>query len=852
MFALFPKAHNYETPTVAVNLNLFFPLLILPILAWAGPEWTVEPLGDRQLSIELTGAVESTRPHHHRPTTGYATVSWMNTEGSQVAAGDPIIEFDTIAVEEWAREKADEREVEVAQLTSTRGSTDRTVTALELKRQLLDSESRYLRKRIAATRVKDKARKRVLELLLEQAQRNLAAARRHCQAVSASGAAELFSERYRAEAKDRLQRAEQAMKLPEFEVDLYERATGGYARKLFGIDLEIVSIELGNELGEAGVFGELAGLEKLQTLRDSVQTGRIRDLDWHLANYRDTINDSVLRASVPGVLSFNQDLIYKIEIGSKNPNQSLAFVLQQPDLVVRLALPEDIRHLVHPTENVTLTLPALSTSFSGDLVAVGATAHKRSGGSDGRVFDCVVHPNEVPTGLRAGMTAVAIVPIALPSASLVLPKWFVADPQLPEVVLHSGTRQRIEGFAVGPYFVATAGMNEGDIVVLPASDASNNLVRVSGNIEPVDPLVLKWEVNEIHGRRSRWMYEQLLADGTAVQRGTQLAELMRLEGVEDRSTFQLAHELHENRTNLAVAKIEAENALIKSYVAWRQASLSADRSRLEYLLERYSSFERELLQAEQKQQAAILTHEQAQREANSISADRTGFVSQHQRQEVDLVAQLAAITLRREHLNSISALRARDWLIVREHENKTLDDRRQAQAARQDYSRARITYQLAVTAAVDGFRAYMRGYHERRRDETRRILYAPQDGRLFFSDRGAGVPKIGQQAQRAEAFLMPTTLEWEVELVVPPRFYDRFAIGSAVSLVVPALDHEPRRGIVTLVSPYFEVTAQAFEDALLRDVVGSLEPIFYVRVRFSLRQDEIHKVSPGLTAFLDI
>jgi len=823
--------------------------------------YTVQPLSRDFLSFTLSGKVENTKPHHHRPNLLLVPIKWVRFDGENVKQGDPIIEFDTTLLHKWHADRDATRSIAVADLQKQRRKNAEMLSDLVLKRRLLEAEQKSLLKQIAATRVKDETERKVLALQVEQAQFEVEAARKQLERLRALAAEGALGKHTVQEAEERYELAVQALRVPKVILDVFDTVTGSTRREILELDLAALELELGNDLNDSGVFGEIESLKKLDELHGSSKNAAVR-LEERLLNLVDANKENnVMVAETSGTFIHNPDIPNRLEPGVRNHICTLAFVLQSENSAVDAFVSESVRHLLNrggedaeSKLEAVLHIPAIpGSAFPAHVAAVGSVPEmSRTHGDKG--FSCRVEIDAEIEGIRPGMTVEVHVHVPVPPTTVTIPVWLIEDPLRPEVVQADGARRPIGGFVLGNRFVVARGLDAGESLLLPWDAPPASTIRLSGAIRPADYTPISWDLPVHFGSwRNPFKYRDVVPDGSVVRKGDVLAV-----AVDDGSQFEnlkceLDYQVTEADAMLGVARLNARNKLVKEFVAWRRSELLARKARINYLLERYLSYEIEETQADVAQQSAVLDLRDTERVATRAAADTTGFLSRHQKDKYALEHALGRIAWRQATLNSVAALRIRDWLNVREEEDAMLASRLEAYAGRLSYSAARAAYQVDMMRAMEVYRNAMRKHEEDSKVVTRNKLYAPRDGRVFYcswDEHNRIAP--GRRIDSPDPLLMVDGNEWLFNVEVPARFYDRMHEGDTVTFTAPALDDRPRQGTIRWIAPYFQPREAAEGEREMRGSAGIPETVFEMRIAFAATGRDAGLTTPGLTAYLDV
>jgi len=869
--------NTYPKKALSFLRRVMLPLLcVVFILAWvrrdrpaagtdpgrervrAAPElYRVATLDSGFLVLEVGGRIENKRPDPHYATVEYVPIKWVRFEGERVDVGDPLVEFDTGLVDLWKEQTLRHKVGDEAELELSRSITDKTLSELSVEKIRLQAERNVLLKQIEATRVKDNSQREILRITLDQARLGLNAATQHLARARALHGSGEFSSTYIATAEDVCEKARQAVRLAEFDIEQHDGETGATTRRGLAIDLASLELALGNELSREGVFGEIASLGKLQQLREELKTARIRFHASRLAEYDTMLASRVLAARREGVLMHSPDTPYPLEAGAKQSAVPLAYVIQENDLLLEFFLPVMARYLVRVFDGgaeghglAEVTIPALSRrTFRAAVLSLGSI-ETESKAEKAQGFKCLLRLDELDAELKSGMTIRAKLRVPVAPRTAVIPLWLVSDTRDAAVTLGDGHTVPVTGFALGSRFVVLEGLVPGDVIRAPGGKAKSRVTRLTGRLEPADALHLHLKSSRRH-HRGHVIVSEIAPDGAPVKDGDLVFKVahfamwaqMRYQDAESR--FEKA----EYETHLAISRVEAENRLIKAYVDWKKKLLAADKARLKYLVSRYGTFERAQLSANVALTNAILVLAATERTAEQATDDVSGFSSRHANRRAMAKRDAAAVAYEKAELTHFAAMRQRDWLAVRDDETEMAAARLAARTSRMAYGAAETRYRLDLVSAMQGYRSFLRDFNDRMELTRKMAVYAPRDGRIFHTKKA---PRVGEDYWSGNVLLMPTSDEWQFEVEIPSRFYGRFEVGQEISFTVPAFEMKPRTGIVKWVAPHFEQSERAAKDQFLRGMLARADPIFRIRVGFTVSPEERMHVAPGLTAFMDL
>ena len=440
---------------------------------------------------------------------------------------------------------------------------------------------------------------------------------------------------------------------------------------------------------------------------------------------------------------------------------------------------------------------------------------------------------DVVDSVRPGMSVRASVTVGVDSQYVLLPMWLMTDLRYPEVVRADGGRIPVKGYLLNSSFVVTEGVANGDLLRVPTlGGGGENRIRVSGKLEAVDPLVLEWliEVKRSWHHDSSYIYDEIVADGSMVEKGDVVARALHRFGGENEEVFQLESEKLEEEAGLSMARIEAESGLIAAYVTWQRGRMQAEKARLRYLVARYGSYELQQTRADVALSNARLGLEAARHEARDAISDDTGFLSEHSKRDAVLAQDLSEVSYRKAELTAVAALRVRDWLGVQNGERAMAELLDAARAKRQAYRTACSKYRLDLHRAARKFRSFMDRYESKKKRMESLELVAPRAGRVFYAAGLGGAPRLGAKIERREAMIMPVGRQWQFDVRIPSRLYGEFKEGDEINFALPALGQELVRGRVFSVASYFEPGTSASSDEQLRGSLGGSAPVFRVRM----------------------
>jgi len=459
------------------------------------------------------------------------------------------------------------------------------------------------------------------------------------------------------------------------------------------------------------------------------------------------------------------------------------------------------------------------------------------------------------------MTATARLNIPVGPHFVKVPKWFVRNPTQPVVAMADGRTRPVEGFVLGSVFIVTSGLQPGDVVRARSGRGRRLPLRLTGKIEPENPLHLAFSLPWHHGSHphSPFVISKLAPDGLRVKQGDFLAELdymwLNWSWEQRLATFDI--EKKENEARLAAARVEAETRLRKAYTDWKRSELAANKARISYLASFDEALEGRSIRAEVDRNVSELALRKAERDAAYVLSDDSGLASRHDRLEQELRTNLAAVSRRQLVLAHLVTLREQDWLAVAESEADMIAARLDARAARGAYSVARKTYYRDLREALHRFRRNKTQYEAVRAYIEGMKLYAPRDGRVFRYAEESDIDEdhiveLGDEWEDEDVLVMPVGTGWRFEVEVPSALYGTFEEGQKIPFTIPGFDDSERQGTITWVAPFFEQGVAAVDNLFAPDVKGLAEPVFRMRVSFDAEPEEEERIAPGLVAFVDL
>jgi len=807
-----------------------------------------------KLELTVPGRIDNRVPIGHRPSRSWMSVKWVRPEGEEVAPGDRLIVFDTDLVQLWFEQRETDIEVEELQLALSRLRTQRKLVDLRLKKADLQAKRETLDKGIAATRIKDERQLEIARLELELAEAALTDARTRLAAIRVMQDSGTVSRLAIRRAMDAYEKAFQATRLPRVKLELLEDDTGASSRHKLELDLQALQFELGNAAHKDGVFGEIAALEELQRMRERIQTHRLRRLELAQRTDREALEHNYIEASATGMLKYRRGRDGDVEPGVKLSSSSVAFVLENKEMIAYARLPERWRNLLGTwTEQApaqgraTVAVPGLGhAALAGRVLSIGTAPRRASTGAQ-KEFNCAVRLDEKDPALRVGMRVRCTFHIPLPEQAVVIPTWLVANLREPRVRLRDGTTREITGYVVGHDFVVVRGLHGGEQILAPAAGPDDGNLRLTGVVSAPEVLPVR-----VPGRHWRLEITDIVPDGSFVHKDQVVARLTTSWGNTDRDEMQVEAGGIEAESQFVIDKINAESNLVKAYVRWKKAKVAQEQTRLAHLIARYVSYAPDITRAEVQVANSRIELDSLEAQTRIRTAPfYRDIMSLNQVRSLELRLALAEIGHAKAALKRIGDFRKRDWLSVWSAQEKMRAAEQDAFAERVAYSLAREKYQLDIQRAYDRRQRELDHIERHQRQLDSETIRAPRDGRVFYAKWRRRSPTVGERLDASELFVMPLGAQRQFEIEVPVRYHGRFEIGQSVPLVVPALGRTRRQGVVRRLSHFMHGQA-AWEQRVGRGTIGEPEKVFKMTLAFELRPDEIEKGVPGITAYVDL
>lgn len=815
---------------------------------------TAAPIPDDRIELRLHGLAVNREPAAYAPPVADLPVEEVLPEGAWVEPGAPLLALSVDA----ARQRRAHRALDIRERSSRETlaghQTKQSIEQLSERRGDLERERRLLDARVEATRQRDDVEIRIADLEAQKQRQRLADAERAFRRLEALGRTGVVSRRRLEQARDDLDRAREALRVPEDHLDFLRASTGAVTRHLLELDREAATLDLGAPGHEQGVFGSIEALRRRRNLDAAVAH---RELD--LVRRRDEKErlleqDHTVRATVAGTVRYRED---GVKVGDRLPAASALFLLDEATMGFHFDLPLRWRNLVTVADpddaesgRLLVDVPQLrALRRPARIRSITAKPHHTF---RGRVYRCDVELKEPVPGLREGMRVDCALPVRVQPGAVALPSWTVTDMSDPHVVMADGARRRIRGRLIGDQFVVIEGLRAGERVrAQPRSGpASATTLRFTGIVRPRERVDLEvpWRVEII----------EMVAEGHRVKKDDIVAHLISLRGDPTVDRLEEARLQRERAAaETAIERIQADADVAEAYVAWRKAVLAVRRARLALLVERYGAFAGEVKGTVDLELARIDTRAADRQVADYDDPGARYTVSSQQVRAARLRAKQKARGELRAAIGAVAALRQRNWLTVWESREAVMAAEQEAMGARDAYSLQRARRDLRLGRALDAYQRATDAARRKVREEERLTVRAPIDGQVYYhvddwGSRGRRPLRTGRRLRTTRPFYIPRDDARQLRLELPARFHARFTVGEGVQVVLPVLGHEPVDGKVAAISRHLHVGELAAEAFQMSGVVGTLPRVFTLMVDLDLDPEQARRVPPGVTGWLEV
>lgn len=795
------------------------------------------------LWLGLRAATEHPSPVGHGAAIAWVPVAWVVEDGAAVHAGDELLRYDAVAMQEW----------------NDRDSYDLTRDDLRKRGELMRGEGdiEKLRSRIRQLQ----ARRAVVAAELEAASRtdadeigiarlqladartehaSAALRRERLERIAAAGAPVTGADLARAREEEVRTRA--AIAAPEVALELASLPAARSTVQRLRLSLADIDAQLG-ATPEEGLAAELRTAQERQAKRET-DRGQGRS-EWRRRQFEErsrVLKDPVTRAKAPGTAVLRDA---DVRVGTKlAKDASAVFVLSDGLLAARLGVPERLRPLVAVGSRLALRSPAFPGRAVVGRVETIAAAPER--GRDGVLsFPAQVRLDDAPPGLRPGMSADCQVAVDAAASAVLIPSFCLVDPAVPGVVLADGSQRRIQGWTVGGWFVALQGLAAGERVQVPAQRAAASGVRVSALVEPAvyTPVMLRsWD----------WEFLELAPEGSQVRQGDRIARLVKVDRWRSADQIRADADLNANqaRLDLAIAQLSATDERAAAQSAWVRARIERDRARLEAWVTRNAYDAVAQARTGAALASAAVAHDRAARELAASEEERAaGGISENKLREQRIALDRAAAALARARLDAAVDSLGPDWLELRRLDDAARSAGEAEQAQQALAAIAGETFRTRLASAIDRFNGTRRWIDGDLRNLADEEVRAPADGVLVYNRPDGTTPSPGQPVTTWEPFRIADGSSRRATFEVPTRLHGRIAVGDRVRLSAPGLDRPVEAAVVKVSSAFLPPASFADEVALGR-TIGAEERVFTVTVGFTPADPA--QLPPGSTVHADL
>jgi multidrug efflux pump subunit AcrA (membrane-fusion protein) len=821
-----------------------------PAAAGAAPDdaCVARELHGGRLALAIDGIIDNREPVPHSLPMPWIPIRAIAPDGGEVREGDPLVTLDAQMLEWWREDNRWGLEESRRTLALSELQGRDQLAALELRRGDLEANQRTLQAAIAATRARDEQQLAIARLAAGDANAKLDAATAAFARVDELHRAGHAEESDFAQARDARDLAEAATRQPRAELEFVEHDTASVTRQRLQLELAKVEEELHGVDGNGGVVADVRELRSRQEAQERISGEDLARREMDDRRRREVIEGPVIAARASGTVRYRDG---EVRVGAKLGAASFVFVLGTSETIVAFQIPEALRRLIRPDAEdggrVEARIDALGATLSGRILSVAAVPTAQSADAR-RTFACVARFDEgegqqrLLDRLRPGMRARLAIDVPIAAGAAVVPLWRIGDAARPRARMESGEERELDGFVVGPDFIATSGLHPGERLAGDVPSAAKPRLRLSGVVEAqrYEPVRLAsggWELTEV------------VPDGARVEQGQVLARLSKSVTWVDvgAAAFSIEYGTAKARAAYDVARIDAEDALEKALLAWHEAAVDATRARLERLVADWSEDSSGAAAAEAALSSAEVAYRRAERAAQGLDdpeAQQAWSRNDIASRRLDL--ELAAIGLDRARLAAAAKRRERDWLAQQDSYAAVEAADANAVAARSGCSAARAGMQAALSTAQVVLRQALDSQRRTRADIADEVVLAPRSGRVYHRLQWGWKPlAIGDTIWATELFAMPIGAGRKFSIEVPARLYRRFAVGQHVSFALPALSPEPREGTVLAVAAYFTRSAHAKAN-------DDDEKVFLLTVGFELPEADLDRAPVGTIAYVDL
>lgn len=791
------------------------------------------------LWLTLGARTEHGSPAGHGAPLSWVPVAWAVGDGARVSPGDDLLRYDEAILADWnARDAADlVRDDLRKRMEMMRGEGD--IEKLATRIRQLQARRAVVAAELEAASRTDADEIRIARLQLEDARAEHATAvrrRERLERILAAGAPVAGAELARAR-EDEV-RTRSAIAAPEVALELAGLPAARSTVRRLRLSLADIDAQLGDG-PDAGLAAELRTARERQARRD-LDRGRG---DWRRRQYEErmrVIKDPAVHARVGGTAMLRDA---DVRPGMKLPKDaSSVFVLTDGGLTALLDIPERLRPLVAVGTRLALRSPALQRPLSGEVRTIAAAPQNAAGGE--LVFPARVALAEVAPELRPGMSVSCEVAVEAASAVALIPTFCLPDPASPSVLLPDGSTRPLAGWAVGAWFVATAGLAPGENVRIPERLAAPTGRSLAALVEPAvfTPVML---------RSWNWEFLEVAAEGTQVRRGDRIARLVKTDHWRSADQIRADTDLaaKQAQLDLAIAQLSAADDLAAARSSWVRARLERDRARLEAWVMRnaYDAV------AEARTAAALasasVAHERAARELSAAEEERAaGGISENALRMRRIALHKAAAARDLAALDAAVDALGPDWLELRRLDDAALAAAEAEEAQQAQSGIAGETYRTRLASAIDRFNGTRRWIENDMRNLADEEVLAPADGVLVWNRPNGEVPRPGRPVDTWEPFRIADGGVRRATFELPAAMHGRYAVGGTLRLRAPGAA-APFDAAIVKVSSAFMPPASFADEVALGRTIGAEDRILTVTVEFTPVDGGL---PPGSTVHADL
>jgi multidrug efflux pump subunit AcrA (membrane-fusion protein) len=843
---------------------MLFPVLLLAgLLTFVGcrepqaevPQmrsWVVQT-PDAELLVRVFGKVAHRQSESVKAPVEGLRLAWMASEGSLVDAGEIIARYDTELLELWLRANEEDLAVLERQMRAADLASDAETYELRAKLQDAEADAKATRLAWELSKEQDAAERAILQRELELARETLDAASEKLDALKklvAIGGTALADVQ---EASAAYERALAKVRIPEIQLQEFDRLDGSDDRALLEQDLAKLGLRLDGESQAGSLRSRLAVAiaEHQQDLRGMVL--REQQLADSATEVTDVVDDAVHRVEQDGVIGGGSRHSLPLVAGAELGGRQLTEILLPEEAIIQVTIPELMREAVQAKGGegyrARVRIPSLDDRWlDGRLQSVSLVKQNEQGVKP--AYEGVVTLDQAPAALTFGAGVECEVRIPVPPSSVAIPRWWASKGFRPVVRLASGTERSLEAQAVGDWLLISQGLTAGERILPPESQAARSTILYA-TVEAPEREEIKLEQRDPWN----WRIVERVDDGTVVEAGQVVARVRR---VNTRKVTDNAAELEQLKADAAhfLARSAANGKLGTAYMNWQDARIDAEIAGLRYLIARQDVDDVGIVQGQVNARLASIQREQVedtvQRESAAVF-DEIRSANQRARAELDL-----AVANMRETQSQLVAVGASNY-------RKSVDlwaarqtwQQRQATAdkAEQAYSQAQTTHRNRLALAESQYEKAMLEVEAMRSDATQGAITAPISGRLFHNNKAWNSIDVGDRVRHRHLFNIPTSGKREFVVHLPSRLYRDFAIGQELPFFMPATGMKRHLGRIVHIADFFEQRGErksAYQRNRHQVASDENDAETTVRMKVEFAAESIQAAPPGMTVVVEL